>query len=83
MIWVWSLKKKSWRFFYYRSSLALSKFPHCKDTIPKIETNIPRKGIAWPQSQFSHPCVCDRLIYFHDRSAYSAAGKYVTDPGYI
>ncbi len=50
----------------------------------RIETNIPRKGIARPQSQFPHSCVCERLIYFHHRSAYSAAGKYVErDPGNI
>ncbi len=49
----------------------------CEHAIPKIPNNIPRKGIARPQSQFSHSCVCERLIYFHDRSAYSAAGKYV------
>jgi hypothetical protein len=50
---------------------------HCKDTIPKFETNILRKGIARPQSQFPHSCVCERFIYSHDQSAYSAAGKYV------
>jgi hypothetical protein len=33
----------------------------------KFETNIPRKGITRPQSQFSH----------HDWNACSAAGKYV------
>jgi hypothetical protein len=40
----------------------------------KFETNIPRKGIARPQSQFHiHVSVSDS----HDPSAYSAAGKYV------
>ncbi len=43
----------------------------------KFESNIPRTGIAWPQSQFLHSCFCKRVIYFHDRSAYSAAWKYV------
>ncbi len=42
-----------------------------------FETNIHRKGIAWPQSQFSHSCVREWFIYSHDGSAYSAAGKYV------
>ncbi len=42
----------------------------------KFETNIPRK-VARCQSQFPHSCVCERLIYTQDRSAYSAAGKYV------
>ncbi len=27
----------------------------------KLETNIPRKGIARPQSRFPHSCVCERL----------------------
>jgi len=40
----------------------------------KFETNIPRKGIPRPQSQFHiHVSVSDS----HDPSAYSAAGKYV------
>ncbi len=48
-----------------------------KTQYQKIETNIPRKGIARSQSQFPHSCVCERFIYFHNRSAYSAARKYV------
>jgi hypothetical protein len=48
-----------------------------KNRYRKFETNIPRKGIAWPHSQFTHPCVCERFIYSHHRSAFSAAGKYV------
>ncbi len=58
---------------------------HCKDKILKnFETNIPRKGISGPQSQFPHSYVCERFIYSHDRSAYSAAGKYVDRSwGYI
>ncbi len=43
----------------------------------KFETNISRKGITRPQSQYPHPCVCERFMYSHDRSAYSAAGKNV------
>jgi hypothetical protein len=43
----------------------------------KFETNIPRKGIARPLSQFPHSCVCERFLYSHDRSVYSVAGKYV------
>jgi hypothetical protein len=27
----------------------------------KFETNIPTKGIAWPQYQFPHSCVCEHL----------------------
>ncbi len=40
-----------------------------------FETNIPRKGISGFQSQFPHSCVCERFIYSHDRSAYSAGGR--------
>ncbi len=29
----------------------------------KFETKIPRKGIARPQSQFPHSCVCERFIH--------------------
>jgi hypothetical protein len=29
----------------------------------KFETNIPRKEIARPQSQFPHSCVCERFIF--------------------
>ncbi len=69
---------------FIRSSryiLYLRKNTHCKEPIPKIETNIPRKGFGWPQSQFPHICVCERFIYSHHRSAYSAAGNMWTDPG--
>jgi hypothetical protein len=31
---------------------------------------IPRKGIARPQSQFPHSCVCERFISSQDRSTY-------------
>jgi hypothetical protein len=56
---------------------------HCKEPVPKMETNIPRKGIARPQSQFPHSCVCGRFIYSPHRSAYSAAGNMWNDPGNI
>jgi hypothetical protein len=41
----------------------------------KFETNIPRKEILEPQSQFPHSCVCERIIYYHDGSACSAGGN--------
>jgi hypothetical protein len=31
-----------------------------------FEINFPRKGIARPQSQCPHSCVCERFIYSHD-----------------
>ncbi len=40
-----------------------------------FETNIPGKGIPGPQSQFSHSCVCEPFIYFHDLSPYSVGGN--------
>jgi hypothetical protein len=43
----------------------------------KFETNIPRQGIAGPESQCPHSCVCERFIYYHDLSACSAAEKYL------
>jgi hypothetical protein len=43
----------------------------------KFETNIPRKGISGPQSQFPHSCVCERIIYSHDGSAFFCWRKYV------
>ncbi len=51
-----------------------------KNQYQKLETNIPRKGIAQPKSQFPHSCVCERFIYSHIRSAYFAAGNMWTDP---
>ncbi len=49
----------------------------------KFETNIPRKEISGPQSQFPHSCVCERIIYSRDGSAFSAGGNMWTDPGNI
>jgi len=36
----------------------------------KFDTNIPRKGISGPQSQFPHSCVCERFIFSQVRSTY-------------
>jgi hypothetical protein len=54
-----------------------------KNQYRKFKTNIPRKGFARPQSQFT--CVCERFVYSHDQSAYSVAGNVwtETDPGNI
>jgi hypothetical protein len=46
----------------------------------KSHLRIPFLGIARPQSEFPHSCVCERFICSHDRSAYSDAGKYVDRP---
>ena len=50
-----------------RLSTRQRKFPLC----------IPFLGIARPQSQFLHSCICDRFIYFQHRSFCFAAAKYV------
>ncbi len=34
----------------------------------KFKTNISKNGIAWPKSQFPHPCVCERFICIFPRS---------------
>jgi hypothetical protein len=46
-----------------------------KTKCQKFETNIPRKGISGPQSQFPHSFVCERIKYSHDGSACSAGGN--------
>jgi hypothetical protein len=46
-------------------------------TLQRHNIENPGKGIAGPRSQFPHSCVCERFLYSHDRSAYSATGKYV------
>ncbi len=53
----------------------LGRSAQAKNQYRKFETNIPRKGIARPQSQFSPSCVCERFMYSHDGSAYPAAGN--------
>jgi hypothetical protein len=37
--------------------------------------NLKRKGISGRQSQFPHSCICERIIYSHDGSAFSAGGN--------
>jgi hypothetical protein len=39
---------------------------------------IPLLGIAWPQPQFPHSCVCERFIYSQDRSTYFLQQKRQT-----
>ncbi len=46
----------------------------------KFETNIPRKGIVRPQSQFPHSCVCERFMYSYDGSAYNSAAEKICGP---
>jgi hypothetical protein len=81
----------SWQFQFHenRESLAswtlspcsevdeIEGVTHCKGPIQKIRKTYSQKRNCAPQSQFLHSCVCELFIYSHDRSAYSAAGKYV------
>jgi len=57
-----------------------------KNQYRKFKKKIPRKGIARPQSQLPHSCVCEWFtvyLYSQDRSAYSAAGNMWPNPGNI
>ncbi len=42
---------------------------------------MPRKGIAWPQSQFPHSCVCERSLYSYIRPTYFPAAQYADRSG--
>jgi hypothetical protein len=59
------------------------KWHTAKKQYRKFETDIPRKGIARPKSQFPHSCICERFLFSHDQSAYSAAGNMWTGNTYI
>ena len=49
--------------------------PHCKHRIPKIWINIPRKGIARPQSQFPDTFMCLWAIFIFPGSVFTARKK--------
>ncbi len=41
---------------------------HAANTLNlKFETNVPRNETARPRSQFLQLCICERVIYFHQR----------------
>ncbi len=77
----------------YRGDAHTWPAPHPHHTVRQVgarrhfalqrTTNIPRKGIVRPHSKITHSCVCERFIYSHHRSAYSAAGNMWNDPGNI
>jgi hypothetical protein len=81
------LGKHKWKpdiYIGFSPALPLQCGSHtAKTKCRKFETNIPRKEISGPQSQFPHSCVCERIIYSHDGSAFSAGRKMWTDPGNI
>jgi hypothetical protein len=49
----------------------------------RLHTCIPFLGIARPQPQFPHSCVCERFIYSQDRSTYFLQQKRQTNRGNI
>jgi hypothetical protein len=81
------IKKKTWCMVPFAGvdyDLAFCSLPKstqahlpctAKTKYRNFETNIPRKGISGPQTQYPHLCVCEWFIYSHDRSAYSAGGN--------
>jgi hypothetical protein len=48
-----------------------------KNQYRKFETNNPRKGIARPQSQFPHSCVCEQIYIFPRSICLFCPRKYV------
>jgi hypothetical protein len=73
------LSKISYCTFWFGNAVASTL---CVSTLQRHNTEnskqiFPERNCASPQSQFPHSCVCERFIYFHNRSAYSAARKYV------
>ncbi len=69
------------RIYVLYTSMYLRPVPYtAKTKCRKFETHIPRKGKSGPQSQFPHSCVCERIIYFHVGSAFSAGGNMWCGP---
>jgi hypothetical protein len=54
----------------------------CCPALQRINTEN-SKQLQFPEKELRgpHSCACERLIYSHDQSAYSAAGNMWTDPG--
>jgi hypothetical protein len=60
------------------------RIPLTPPPVPRTATQIPfiysqKRKMVLPQSKFQHSCVCERFIYSHNRSAYSAAGNMWTE----
>ncbi len=43
----------------------------------KFETFTPRNETAWPRSQFLNSSICERFMYFHDRSSADQSWEYI------
>ncbi len=48
-----------------------------KENTENFKQIFPEKELRGLRSQFPHSCVCERFIYLHNRSAFSAAEKQV------
>jgi hypothetical protein len=64
----------NWMMFRIRASLILN-LNKIATLQGKSHLCIPFLGIARPQSQFPHSCVCERFIYSQDRSTYFPAAE--------
>jgi hypothetical protein len=60
----------------YVDQLQYKTWPTAKNQYQKFETNIPRKGIARPQSQFPHSCVCERFTILQQEICRPILGIY-------
>jgi hypothetical protein len=47
---------------------------YCTPLQTRSDLCISRNKTAWPCPQFLQSCICERFIYFHNRSTYFAAG---------
>ncbi len=74
----WHWIQDCWAFSHWEATIV--HYYTTKTQCQKSKTNIPRKGNALPMSQFAHSCIYERLIYSHDRSAYSATGNMWINP---
>ncbi len=64
--WLWLVCMDSREYILYSVQYTLQGKSHL---------SIPFLGIARPQSQFPHSCVCEQFIYSQDRSAYFPAAE--------
>jgi hypothetical protein len=56
---------------------------YCSTLQRQFRLYIPFLGLARPQPQFPHSCVCERFIYSRDRSTYFLEQKRQLHPGNI
>jgi hypothetical protein len=65
--------------FFWREILKMinnkGRFKKCTALQGKSHLCFPFLGIARPQSQFPHSCVCERFIYSQDQSTYFPAAE--------